>query len=291
METESLKLLLDIIKLKSFSKAATSNSLTQSAVSQRLKALEKRFGATLIERRGTDLRLTQAGQVVFDGSIRILAELREIEERLNDMRGKGGLLKVSVIYSVGLYELDPFVKKLLSRHPDIDVQIEYNSAKKIYQDIVNGTVDLGIVAYPSKHPKIQSMIFREDELVLICHPNHPLCGSEPIKISNIAAEPFITFHRETPTRKSLDRIMKERGVTPRIKAEFDNIELIKRAVEIGLGISIVPVTTVKTEVQLGLLKVVPIAEGPFSRPIAVVHRRGRSLRQAVRIFIDVLTAQ
>lgn len=227
---------------------------------------------------------------MFKGSIRILAELRDVEKRLKYMNGKGNLLIIAAIYSVGLYKLDSFVKQLLSSFPDIEVQIEYSSAKKIYQNVINGAVDLGIVAYPRKHPKIHSTIFREDELVLICHRDHPVCNARAFSFNDAAAQPFITCHPDTPTRKSLDRIMKHYGISPKIKAEFDNIELIKRAVEIGLGMSIVLVTTVLSEVEAGLLKVIGIAEGPFSRPIAVVYRRGKTLPGVAQQFLDVLTA-
>ncbi|MDH3444230.1 MAG: LysR family transcriptional regulator [Deltaproteobacteria bacterium] len=290
MDTESLRLFCDVIRLKSFTRAAATHYLTQSAASQRIKALEKDFGALLIERHGGELHLTSAGKIVFETAKRILTDLQDLEDNLTQLGGKSGdHVRVAAIYSVGLYELGPFVKKLLSRYPDIEVQIEYSNAKEIYQDVINGTVDLGMVAYPRNYPKIQSVVFREDELVLICHPRHPLCSSEPITFSTIAAEPFIAFRRDTPTRKSLDRIMREHGVSAKVKAEFDNIELIKRAVEIDLGISVVPSIPVMSEVRFGTLTALRLADGPFMRPIAAVYRRRRSLPPAVRNFIDVLT--
>lgn len=290
MDTGSLKLFRDVIRLKSFTRAAATHGFTQSAASQRIKALEKNFGVPLIERHGSELHPTSAGELVLGATKRILADLQDLEDNLIHRRAKsGGHVSVAAIYSVGLYELDPFVKKFLSRYPDINAQIEYSSANKIYQDVISGTVDLGLVAYPRNNPKIQSVIFREDELVLICHPRHSLRGAEPVRFSDIAGEPFITFHRDTPTRKFLDRLMKIRGVSANVKAEFDNIELIKRAVEIDLGISVVPSIPVMSEVRSGTLKALSLAEGPFMRPIGVVYRRGRSLPPAVRKFIDVLT--
>lgn len=290
MDIESLKLFCDVIKLKGFTQAGAANSITQSAVSQRLKALEKRFGSRLLERRGSGLRLTEAGEEVYRGARRILGELRELEEHLQEIGGQGGgSVRVATIYSVGLYELDPFVKRFLKIHPDIEVQVEYSRANKIYQDIVNGSIDLGIVAYPASRPQIRSSPLHQDELVLICSPDHPFSQYESISLRKLASQPFVTFHQDIPTRKALDEILKKHGVSVITKAEFDNIELIKRAVEIGLGISVVPSMTVKSDIQAGLLKALTLAEGPFMRPIAALYRRGRSLPPAVKKFIAVLT--
>lgn len=290
MDIETLKLFCDVIKLKGFTQAAAANSITQSAVSQRLKALEKRFGVPLIERHGAELCLTKAGEAVYKGARRILAELREVEEHLQEIGGQvGGSVKVAAIYSVGLYELDPFVKKFLQSHPDIEAQIEYSRASKIYQDVLNGSIDLGIVAYPTNRPQLRSIPIREDELVLICSLDHPFSQYKSISLKKLASQAFVAFQQDVPTRKVLDEIFKKHEVSVIIKAEFDNIELIKRAVEIGLGVSVVPSMTVKTEIQAGLLKALSLAEGPFMRPIAIVYRRGRSLPTAVKKFIAVLT--
>ena len=290
LNIETLKLFCDVVCLKGFTQAASANSITQSAVSQRLKALEKGFGVPLIERRGAELHLTKPGEAVYRGARRILGELREIEEHLQEIGGEGeGSVRVATIYSVGLYELDPFVKKFLKVHPGIGVQVEYSRANKIYQDVINGSIDLGIVAYPVNKPQIRAIPFCEDELVLICSPEHPFSVHESVSLKKLASQPFVAFQQGIPTRKALDEILKKHMVSLTINAEFDNIELIKRAVEIGLGIAIVPSMTVKSEIQAGLLKALFLTEGPFLRPIAVVHRRGRSLSRAAKKFIAVLT--
>ena len=292
MDIESLKLFCDVIQLKGFTQAAAANSVTQSAVSQRLKSLEKRFGLPLIERHGTELLLTKAGQAVYKGARRILGELRELEEQLQGIDGQvAGSVKLAAIYSVGLYELDPYVKKFLKSYPEIEVQIEYSRSNKIYQDIANGSVDLGIVAYPTNRPQLRWIPFLQDELVLICSPDHPFARNESISLKKLTAQPFVTFQRDIPTRRALDEIFRKNGVAVVTKAEFDNIELIKRAVEIGIGVSIVPSMTVKSEIQAGLLKALSLAEGPFTRPLAILYRRGRSLPPALKKLIAVLTEE
>lgn len=290
MDIDSLKIFCDVIRHKSFTLAANANSLTQSAVSQRLKALENRFGTTLIERHGTQLKLTKAGEAFYKGAVRILASARELEENMREIGGEtGGSVRVATVYSVGLYELNPFVKRFLQSYPEIEVRVEYSRADKIYRDLISGAIDLGIVAYPLNKPQLRSIPIRDDELVLICAPTHPLAQYSSISVRQLDSQPFVAFDKDIPTRRAFDEICRARGVTLKIKVEFDNIELIKRAVEIGLGISVVPSTTVGSEIEAGLLKSLFFTEGPFTRPIAALHRRSRSLSAAVRKFISVLT--
>jgi DNA-binding transcriptional LysR family regulator len=292
MDIKGLKLFCDVIRLKGFSQAAAENSITQSAVSQRIKSLEKQFGVSLIDGRASDLHPTKAGEALFKGAKRILSDYQEMEERLQEISGKAsGTVHVEAIYSVGLYELDPFFKKFLKDHIDIEVQIEYAKASKIYQDILAGTIDLGIVAYPPRKPELGTIPLAEDELVLICRPERSLGREGRFSLRHLESQPFLTFHQGHPTRKAIDNIFTKHGVSVEIKAKFDNIELIKRAVEIGLGYSLVPSTTVKSEIKAGLLKALSPMEGPFRRPIAILYRRGRTLSQAVKKFIAVLTGK
>lgn len=292
MDIETLKIFCDVIKLNGFTQAAAANLITQSAVSQRIKALEKKFGAPLIERRGGQIHLTKAGKAVCDGARRILAILREVEENLGELNGKlEGTVRVGAIHSVGLYELDPVLKQFLKSYPHIEVQIEYERSSKIYQAVINGSVDLGIVAYPVSRPQLSSIPFRMDELVLICPPDHPFAQYQTISLRELASQPFVSFQRDLPTRKVLDEIFQQHGVSVTIKAEFDNIEVIKRAVETGLGVSVVPSMTIKPEVQAGLLRAVLLEEGPFKRPISVLYRRGSTLTPTVKKFISVLTGK
>ena len=125
----------------------------------------------------------------------------------------------------------------------------------------------------------------------ICVPDHPLAQNSSISLQQLNSQPFIAFHQDIPTRKALDEVFKRHKISVITKAEFDNIELIKRAVEIGLGIALVPSTTVKSEVETGVLKALSIEEGPLTRPIAILYRRGRITGLAVKKFIAMLTGK
>jgi DNA-binding transcriptional LysR family regulator len=149
-------------------------------------------------------------------------------------------------------------------------------------------VDLGLVAYPSKDAKLEVIPLRKDPLVLICHPQHPFAKQKNIRLKNIAGQKFIGFEPDIPTRKALDKILKEHSVEVQNVMEFDNIETVKRAVEIDAGISIVPQGTIAQEITKQTLAAAQIEDADFFRPLAAIYKRGKVLSPAMRQFINIL---
>jgi DNA-binding transcriptional LysR family regulator len=199
-----------------------------------------------------------------------------------------GTVRVATVYSVGLYELSAPLKRYLRTFPDVTVHLEYTRANKIYEDVSRGDVDLGIVAYPSKRPQILVTPFREDRLVLICSPHHPFAQFQRISIKKLQGEKFVGFERDVATRRALDRILRHHGVKVHYVMEVDNIETIKRVVEIGSGISIVPEPTIAQEVRNDTLKAVHLADEVLMRPLGIISKRGRRFTPATQEFIDFL---
>jgi DNA-binding transcriptional LysR family regulator len=130
--------------------------------------------------------------------------------------------------------------------------------------------------------------WHKEKLVLVCSPRHKLARRRTVPLAAIAGEPFIAFERDIPTRKTIDRILREHRVVVETTMEFDNIETIKRSVEVGSGVSILPETTVVNETKNGQLRTADFAEGPFTRDVGIVHRRGRVLSAAAREFVRLL---
>src|SRR5204862_2082439 len=126
-------------------------------------------------------------------------------------------------------------------------------ANQVYEDVLGNVVDLGLVAYPNRDAKLEVVPLRKDRLVLICHPQHPLAKNKGVRIGAISGQKFIGFEPDIPTRKAIDKILKEHVVEINNVREFDNIETVKRSVEIDAGISIVPQTTVRQEVWAQML--------------------------------------
>jgi DNA-binding transcriptional LysR family regulator len=166
--------------------------------------------------------------------------------------------------------------------------VEYRRANQVYEDVLGNVVDLGLVAYPTRDPKVEVISLRKDPLVLICHPQHPFAKLKTAKLKTLAGQKFIGFEPDIPTRKALDKILKDHEVEVNTVMEFDNIETVKRAVEIDAGISIVPVSTIGQEVNKQTLISVPFEDGEFYRPLAAIYKKNKVLSPAMKQFLTIL---
>jgi molybdate transport repressor ModE-like protein len=289
MHIETLKVFCDLAESGSFSLAASKNFITQSAVSQQIRSLEERYGRELIERSKGHARLTQAGEVLYEAGKEIVHRYREIENNLQSLaRSVAGTVRVGTVYSVGLYELSAPLKKYLRTFPDVTVHLEYTRANKIYEDVSRGEIDLGIVAYPNKRPQLLVAPFREDRLVLICSPQHPFAHFQRVSIKKLHGEKFVGFERDVATRRALDRVFRQHGIKVQYIVEMDNIETIKRVVEVGSGLSIVPEPAITQEVKNDTLRAIQFSDEPLMRPLGILLKRGRRFTPAVQEFIDLL---
>jgi DNA-binding transcriptional LysR family regulator len=290
MHIESLKVFCDLIDTRSFSKAAAKNFISQSAVSQQIRALEDRFNRKLVERsRGGTMSPTTAGMTFYQGCREIMDRFNSLTE---EMKGLGnivsGQVRVATIYSVGIHELSPVLKRFIKSYPHVNVHIEYSRPNKVYEDVLNHVIDIGIVAYPTPKPQIEIIPFGNDPLVLVCSPEHELAGRKRIDIAALDGQRFIGFERDIPTRKAVDKILRDRGIAVQYVMELDNIETVKQSVEADLGLTIVPRATVQNEVRAGTLRAVNFTEN-FARPIGIIHRKGKIFSGATRKFIEMLT--
>jgi len=289
MQIENLKIFADLVETKSFSKSAKLNGLTQSAVSQQARAMERHFKALLIDRSQKQFQLTREGQRVYESSKDILHAYDTLISEMQEMKKViSGMIRISTIYSIGLHELPPYIKKFLHDFPSVNVRVEYRRSNLVYEDILHNAVDFGLVAFPAKMRQIESIPFRNDHLVVIAHPQHALSKRGEIEMRDLAGQKFIGFDPDAPTRKAVDLLFRENKLEIQPVMEFDNIETVKRAVEVDHGIAIVPQATVAQEAKQGTLAVLHFKGRGFTRPLAILHRKGRVLTPAMKKFIDIL---
>ena len=289
MQIESLKVFCDLAETESFTKAAQINGVTQSAVSQQISSLERTFKSLLIERSKKKFRLTREGQMLYDFSKQIIQTYESLHSKLQELKDIiSGTIRVATIYSIGLHDLPPYIKKFLKNYPTVNVHVEYRRANQVYDDVLSNVVDMGLVAYPTKDSKLEIISLHKDPLVLICHPQHPFARQKSIRFKALTGQKFIGFEPDIPTRKALDRILKDHGVDPKHAMEFDNIETVKRAVEIDAGISIVPRGTIVQEISKQTLAALTIEDGDFYRPIAAIYKRNKVLSPAMKQFLAML---
>lgn len=292
MHIENFKIFSDLVESESFSRAAKLNGITQSAVSQQLRAMEKYFNVLIVDRSQKQFRLTREGQKLFRSGKEIVYLYDKLNSELQEMKKViSGTIHISTVYSIGLHELPPYVKVFLTKYPEVNIRVEYRRANNVYEDILTNSIDLGLVAYPQKHKQLEVLPFHDDILVLVVSPEHPLAKKKTISLEEIATQKFIGFEPDIPTRKATDQIFREANLEVEPVMEFDNVETVKRAVEINAGIAILPQTTVVREKAQGLLNVLKFQNKVYKRPLALIHRKGRVLTPAMKKLIDLLTSK
>lgn len=286
-----LQVFCDIIETSSFSKAAARNFISQPAVSQQVKALEEQFHQKLIERSPQGIYPTEAGRLFYQTAREILERYRTLERQMMDLtQTVSGMIRVATVYSVGLHDLPPYVKRFIQAYPQARIHVEYSRTNKIYEAVRQNLVDIGIVAYAEEGRHLGVIPLPSDELVVIVSTNHPLAKSEaPVELKSLRGQPFVAFEPDIPTRKAIDRMLHEHAGEMYVVQEFDNVETIKRSVEADVGISIIPRRTAQLEVKAGSLVALPIAGLRAERPVGVIYKRGKTFSNTLQKFIDVLT--
>ena len=292
MHVENFKIFSDLVESESFSRAAKLNGITQSAVSQQLRAMEKHFNILIVDRSQKQFRLTREGQKLYESAKEILYLYDKLNSELQEMKKViSGTIHISTVYSIGLHELPPYVKVFLAKFPEVNIRVEYRRANMVYEDILTNSIDLGLIAYAQKHKQLEVLPFHDDVLVLVVSPEHPFADRKSVDIQDVAGQKFIGFEPDIPTRKATDAIFKEENIEAEPVMEFDNVETVKRAVEINAGIAILPQTTVVREEAQGLLKILKFKNKTYKRPLALIHRKGRVLTPAIKKLIDLLTSK
>jgi DNA-binding transcriptional LysR family regulator len=289
MHIETLKTFCDLADLRSFSKTAEKHLLSQSAISQQLAQLEVLHKCQLIDRKKRPIELTKAGQLLYQASKDMLDRYEQLKSELNTLKSSDTeRINVAAIFSIGMHTLPDYVKKFMVRYPNINVHIEYLSADRIYELVLSGDIDVGLVAVPKKDKRFDVYDFENEPLVFVCSPKHAMSHESQIDIHRLQFERFIGFEKGVPTRSWIDVILERYNVTLRPAMEFDNIETIKKAVEINSGVSILPQTALLQELGSGTLKAIHFSNEQLFRPTGIIVRKGKILGQAGRYFIELL---
>jgi DNA-binding transcriptional LysR family regulator len=288
MQLESLKVFCDLSETESFTKAAQINHVTQSAVSQTISTLERHFKALLIERSKKNFRLTPEGEVLYEYSKQILQSYQAFQSKVQELQGVvSGNIRVATVHSIGLYDLPPYVKRFLRDCPGVNVHVEYRRASEVYEEVLGHVADLGLVAFPERDTKLETVVFRHDPLVVVCHPQHLLAKVKSVKLKALGGHKLVGFERDIPTRKALDRLLQDGDVKADYAMQLDDIETVKQAVELDYGVAILPEETIRGEVANRTLAAVRLV-GDYSRPLAVIYKKGKVLSPAMKQFIELL---
>jgi DNA-binding transcriptional LysR family regulator len=283
---DHLRLFRDLGLLRSFSKAATANQVSQSAASQHVQELERTFAIPLVDRSTRPLTLTPAGQIYFEMCRDVLLRKDQFDSELSELRQRTeGRVRVAAIYSVGLGELSHLEADFRQRFPAADVELQFLRPEKIIQAIRDERADLGLISYPEETGGIIARPWREEEMVVAVAPKHAWARRKSVLPFELNGADFIAFDEELPIRRAIDEYLRDQLVDVNVAMQFDNIAHIKEAVAHGSGVSIVPRPVIEGDSRL-----IAISLGPprLIRPLGVIYLRRRRLSRAAQAFLRLL---
>lgn len=289
MHVKSLKVFCDVVGQRSFSRAADENGISQSGASQVVHQLEERLGVKLIDRSKRPLVPTAEGELYYQGCRQLVQRYYALEEDVRTFHKElAGQVTVASIYSVGLSHMNACVQEFLGKHPKANVRIQYHHPETVAQLVETDQVDFGLVSYPKSSKTIKVDVWREEPMVVVCAPTHELASRDSIWLDELDGRRMVGFDTRLQIRRELDFALSTAGAAVQVVMEFDNIETIKRAVEIDAGFGLLPIDTVTRELETGSLVAIPISGAPLARPLGIITRQGKELGKTARRFIQLL---
>jgi DNA-binding transcriptional LysR family regulator len=275
----------------SFSAAAQELSISQPSVSYQVKELETVLGLPLIDRLGKRVRLTEAGEVLYEYARRTLALLDEVALVMEQMRGiERGTLRVGASTTVGIYVVPLALGGYRKLHPNLAMSLEIGPRGALQDRLKQCALDLAVLSPPVADPDLVTTPFMEDELVMVVPAGHPLADRRGLTLRDFAGESFLIREPESGTRLAVELAARRAGVELKVGMELGSNGAIKHAVEAGLGVAVLSSRAVELERRGGRLVVVDIEGFPIRRPWSIVHLRRRHLPSAVTQFIEFLRA-
>ncbi len=273
----------------SFSAAAQELSISQPSVSYQVKELEQALGLSLVDRLGKRVRLTEAGEVLYEYARRTLTLLDEAALVMEQMRGiERGTLRVGASTTVGIYVVPLALGAFKKLHPGLAVSLEISRRETLLERVKRGVLDLAVLSPPVPDPDLITTPFMDDELVMVVPRGHPLAGRRGLSLQDFAGESFLMREPSSDTRAAVEAAARRAGVTLNVSMELGSNGAIKHAVEAGLGVAILSSHAIELERKDGGLVVVELEGFPIRRPWCIVHLRRRHLPAAVQRFVEYL---
>lgn len=292
MQLKPLKVFCDVVGLRSFSRAADENGISQSGASQVVHQLESSLGIKLIDRSKRPFVLTQEGETYYAGCRKLVDRYLALEEEVRIMHQEvSGRVRVAAIYSVGLHHMNRYLKQFLGQHPKADVRLEYQHPRRVREMVEQDQADLGLVSYPKSSRTIKAIAWREEPMVLVCAPTSRFAKLKEISLEQLDGVNMVGFDRDLRIRREIDRVLHRQRVEANVVMEFDNIETIKRAIEIDAGVGLLPQTTVTREIESSTLVAVRLGTDEFVRPLGIIYRRNKQFGTTARRFMELLRSE
>ena len=286
------RLFKEIASTGSMSRGAEHCGVSQSAASQHVQEVERRLGTTLLDRTKRPLELTEAGRIYHEFCRDILRREEEFSHALESLKvDVAGTVRVASIYSTGLSEMSHLQEQFAARYPTANLQVEYMRPDKVYEAVRNDAADLGLVSYPESSRELTALDWRREEMQVAVPVSHAFAARAEVVPSDLNAQDFVAFDEDLRIRKELDKFLRAQEVEVNVTMHFDNIQMVKEAVALGSGISILPARTMQAEIDQGRLAAVKLNAPELVRPVGVVHRKRKKLNRAAEAFLEMLRAE
>ncbi|HEY0264620.1 MAG TPA: LysR family transcriptional regulator [Granulicella sp.] len=288
MDLFQLETFLAVAEERSFSRAAARLHRTQPAVSQAISKLESELGEVLFERSSRDGTLTDAGEVLREYAQKLLNLRREAAGALGELRElHRGRLNVAANEHTCLFLL-PMLDEFRRLHPRVKIQVHRAQASRIPDEVLMHAVDIGVLSFRPEDPQVKSVVVYKDDVAFVVSPQHPLAGVGEVSIRQLGTQSFIGHSVPSPQRQKIMHIF-DRYKTPlRMVEELPSLEAIKRVVEKGSGVTLMPALTLQRELEAGTLVRVNIKELQIDRKLRLVYRRQASMSHAAQAFMKIV---
>ncbi len=289
LNVHQLKIFRTVVRAGSFSRAAEELRITQPSVSIQVRELERALGAELFDQIGKRIFLTEAGRVLDEYAVRILALLEEAECAVRDLRGaSGGLLRVGANNTPGTYLLPPLLARVRQQAPEAEITLEILPTRRVYEKVLRNELDVAVVGDGMRHESIVHFPYYTDELVVIASPRHPLAGRKDVTASEVVRQRLVLRERGSGTREATERAFRSLGLVPTPAMELQNNEALVQAVMADLGIGVVSRLAAEEAIRRGHVAVVEAADFRPTRTLWGVRHREKRVTSLLRILLELM---
>lgn len=289
MLLEHLRFFHAVAEHGSFTRAAEELLLTQPAVSSQIIKLEQELGQKLFERQGKRVQLSRAGEILHAQSRKIFLQLHEAQTVLNDLKSlESGRLVLGTVDVISIYVLPRIFQEFTRHYPRIEISIQVDNSANISEGVLDGELDLGFVTLPVEHKNLVSFPIYDDMMRVIATPSHPLARRRRVSLEELTRTKLIIYKRGSVTRKLIESVFAQRGLELNPDMEIDRPEAMKKLVEVGLGVSIIPEMSIKRELEEGSLVTLNTGDVSFERQLGLICRKGQFFSPSSAVFLDII---
>jgi DNA-binding transcriptional LysR family regulator len=278
-----LRLFTAVVDSHGFTRAAATLRLSQPAISKSLNELEKQLHVKLLDRSGRSIQLTDAGRTLYERASELFGIERVAEQELRELRGlKRGLLRIGASTTIATYMLPPVLGRFHMRYPRVHIQTTSTNTRTVLRMLLAFRVDVALVEGPVSHPRVDVRAWREDDLVVIAPPDHPLCSQGQVDVATLAQHTFLVREPGSGTREVSERALAVHGVRLTRTMRVGGTEAIKQGVAAGLGVAIVSRAAATDQLALGKLAILPVTGLSIRRALTQLTLRGSAPTPAAR---------